>query len=82
MKVKYEVFKEKDYGETFGRSGYERVSSFRGEKEALEFIADFNNFRRYGELLLEKRDADGARYFWDAKSKVWCPYKAKSSDDT
>lgn len=74
MKVKYEVFKEKDYGETYGRGGYEKVGNFRGEKEAMEFISDFNNYRRYGEMLLEKRDSDGRRYFWDAASKSWCPY--------
>ena len=74
MKVKYEVFKEKDYGEVYGRPGYERVCSVRGEKEAMEFINDLNNIRRYGEMLLEKRDSDGARYFWDPASSNWCSY--------
>ena len=79
MKVKYEVFREKDYGEVFGRSGYERVCSFRGEKEALDFLSDFNNFRRYGEMILEKRDADGARYFWETKEKIWRPYSKETN---
>lgn len=74
MKVKYEVFKEKDYGEVYGKPGYERVSSFRGEKEAMDFVSDLNNIRRYGEMLLEKRDSDGSRYFWDASERTWCPY--------
>lgn len=69
MKVKYEVIRVKEYVEC--TPIYERVSSFRGEREAKEFTRDFDNIRKYGDMHLEKRDSDGMRYVWVEDTDEW-----------
>lgn len=61
MKSKYIVYGDDDC----------EVTSFRNERDALAFVADPKNLRRYGELSLTCRDANGNHYMWDERTNEW-----------
>ena len=71
MKPKYVVYRECDYDVTNGHSSYDEVKTFRNENDALAFIADPKNLRRYGELYLWFYDEEGKRHEWRRGENKW-----------
>ena len=71
MRAKYIVLQEDDYDVTNGHSSYSEVKTFRNEHDALAFIADPKNLRRYGELYLWFYDEEGKRYEWRRGENKW-----------
>lgn len=74
MKVKYKVSVEIGFDAVDCKATYDVIKTFKGrqnEQNAIDFVNDPRNVRRYGYLYLEMIDEDGKHHTWNQEDKRW-----------
>lgn len=74
MKVKYEVMVDNGYDLINDVISYKSIKTYKGERNeenALAFICDPKNVRKYGIMVLIKYDQDGTQHEWNENEGEW-----------
>ncbi len=71
MKQKYTIYCEDGFDSVNNCVAWNVVKTTKRESDAIAFINDLKNIRKYGYLRLETKDDTGTRYEWCDTAGSW-----------
>ena len=63
MAKKYEILHEVGWDEISSQPEYERLTTIKNERDAVDFVNDLNNIRKYGNMIIRMKDNGNWNFF-------------------
>ena len=70
MAQKYEILHETGWNEETNEPEYERLTTFKNERAAVDFAIDLNNVRKYGNMLIRMK-SNGNVWTYNENTGEW-----------
>lgn len=70
MAQKYEIYSETGWDESTQSPEYERITTVKNERAAIDFATNMENISRYGDMLIRMR-SNGNVFTYNDKSGEW-----------
>jgi len=70
MAQKYVIYSETGWDESTQSPEYERITTVKNEREAIDFATNMENISRYGEMLIRMK-SNGNVWTYNDKNGEW-----------
>lgn len=70
MAQKYEIYHETGWDESNQSPEYERISTVKNEKAAIDFATNIDNIGKYGNMIIRMK-SKGSIWTYNEKNRAW-----------
>ena len=70
MSNKYEIYRETNWVNDDQSPSYEKITTIKNERAAIEFATNIENISRYGDMIIRMK-CNGSMWTYNEDSKMW-----------
>lgn len=70
MAQKYDIYHEVDWDESTQSPEYERLTTVKNERAAIDFVNDLDNVGKYGNMIIKMR-SNGNMLTYNERKGIW-----------